>query len=1288
MSANPERIQAVFLAAVDQPPCERATLLNRECGNDTEMRRRVEALIRAHDNVDSFLDEPAVPPLASMDELITEHPGTVIGPYKLLEQIGEGGFGVVFMAEQQEPIRRKVVLKVLKPGMDTRQVIARFEAERQALAIMDHPNIAKVLDAGQTSTGRPYFVMDLVKGQPITEYCDQNQLAPQERLELFRHLCLAVQHAHQKGIIHRDLKPSNVLVTLHDGTPLVKIIDFGIAKALGQPLTDKSLFTGFAQMIGTPLYMSPEQAALSNVDVDTRSDIYSLGVLLYELLTGTTPFDKERLKTVGFDELRRIIREEEPPRPSTRISTIGQAATTAAEKRHSDPRKLSRLFRGELDWIVMKALEKDRNRRYESASAFAADVQHYLADEPVLACPPSAWYRFRKFTRRKKTTLAVIACVSLALAGTTGAIGWAVRDKGAREEGIERDRLAREEALDQSVEAILNDTRPLLEQGKWPEALALVERADNLLAAGGRAARPSRLLDLKKELLMARDLEEIYQEPKRDVRPGVSVASGGRPGHIYQERADPFEEEFIAGRRQDERFIEAFREFGIDLESLAPAEAAAQITGTSIRPALVQALDQWAGMRKRARGDDDPFWKKLIEVARQADPDEWRNRFRDALLGRDRPELERLAEAVPVRDVPAATAYLLGLALRDLGALDKAMIVLREAHRHHPDDFWLNDTLGWCSRDYCKPPRYEDALRYYTATVALRPRSWHTHWNLADTLDRQGAHDEALAERIKAVEAEPENTVAWNARGDFYRNERHEYDKALADYSRAIELKPDFAEAWWDRGWAYLDLHQYDKAIADCTKAIELGTYNAMPWNIRAGAYRGLHQYDKAITDYSKAIELRPECPFDWSGRAGAYHCLLQYDKALADLNKAIELDPKDAVSWNNRGSAHFGLREYDKALADVNKAIELDPNYAMAWNNRGSAYNKLRQYDKALADLNKAIELDPNFALAWYNRGHAYFGLRRWDKAMADCNKAIELDPKDALAWNNRGAGYMEHGQYDKALADLNKAIELDPKCVVAWISRGFAYNELGQYEKALAEVNKAIELDPNFAMAWNNRGFAYQELDQYDKALADFNKALELEPKDAVTWNNRGIAYLRLRQYDKALADLNKALELEPTHSMVQRELAWLLATCPEADIRDPDRAVRLAENIVAGAPREASFWATLGAARYRAGDWKGSAQALEEALKLLQGTDGFDAKVGRSLLFLAMAHQQLGHDEEARHAYDRARAWLETNRKIVQGTPWLADELCRFQREAEELLKQRPEKKQEPPAKAPGR
>ncbi len=375
-----------------------------------------------------------------------------IDHYKLLEQIGEGGFGVVYVAEQTEPVRRKVALKVIKPGMDSREVILRFEAERHALALMDHPNIAKVFDAGTTPTGRPYFVMELVKGVAITQFCDQNRLPPRERLELFISVCQAIQHAHQKGIIHRDIKPSNIMVALQDGKPVAKVIDFGVAKALHQKLTEQSIYTSVAQMIGTPLYMSPEQAEMTSLDIDTRSDIYSLGVLLYELLTGVTPFDRQRFAKAAFDEIRRVIREEEPPKPSTRLSSSESIASVSAQRR-SEPAKLSKLVRGDLDWITMKCLEKDRGRRYETANGLAMDIQRYLADEPVNAGPPSRLYRMQKFVRRNRG--AVIAAGLLLLALVGGVIGTTIGLVRARHESDQKE-IARLHADEQrqTAEAI------------------------------------------------------------------------------------------------------------------------------------------------------------------------------------------------------------------------------------------------------------------------------------------------------------------------------------------------------------------------------------------------------------------------------------------------------------------------------------------------------------------------------------------------------------------------------------------------------------------------------------------------------------------------------------------------------------------------------------------------------------------------------------------------------------------------------------------------------------------
>jgi serine/threonine protein kinase len=508
MPTQPTREEELFHEALELPSGpQRSTFLEKACAGDEALRQRIEALLLADAQAGTTLD-PVVA-RAVVEPGVTEKPGDRIGRYKLLQVIGEGGFGIVYMAEQHEPVRRRVALKVIKLGMDTKQVIARFEAERQALALMDHPNIAKVLDAGATDTGRPFFVMELVRGVPITEYCDQNNLSTHPRLDLFIPVCKAVQHAHQKGVIHRDIKPSNILVTLHDGVPVPKVIDFGIAKAIDQPLTEKTLFTRFEQFMGTPAYMSPEQAEMSGLDIDTRSDIYSLGVLLYELLTGKTPFDPKHLLEASLDEIRRIIREDEPPRPSARISTlVASEQTTVARCRGSEPPRLIHMVRGDLDWIVMKAMEKDRARRYETANGLATDITRFLANEPIAARPPSSLYKLQKLARRNKLTFIAVSAVSAALIMGLGVSTWMFfKEQQARQQAeAERNTAETEAAKSLQVAQFLED----MLQGVGPsvamsrDTTMLREILDKTAERVGK--------DLKNQPLVQAELQSIIGE--------------------------------------------------------------------------------------------------------------------------------------------------------------------------------------------------------------------------------------------------------------------------------------------------------------------------------------------------------------------------------------------------------------------------------------------------------------------------------------------------------------------------------------------------------------------------------------------------------------------------------------------------------------------------------------------------------------------------------------------------------------------------------------------------------
>jgi len=550
-----EQLRRLFDRALELPAAARATFLDDKCRDDADLRRRLEGMLAAADDA-HFLAAPTAPipapapPAPGAEAPLREGPGTRIGPYKLLQLIGEGGFGAVFMAEQEQPVVRKVALKIIKLGMDTRQVVARFEQERQALAMMDHPNIARVLDAGATATGRPYFVMDLVKGDPIVDYCDKNNLPIDERLELFAQVCGAVQHAHGKGIIHRDLKPSNILVGTQDGRPMAKVIDFGIAKATSSKLTDKTLFTEHQQVIGTLQYMSPEQAE-GSLDIDTRTDVYSLGVLLYELLTGSTPFDKKTIQGAMYGELQRMIREVEPPKPSTRLSDSHDTLARIAAHRRTEPRRLGTLIRGELDWIVMKALEKDRSRRYETANGLAMDIRRYLSGEAVVAAPPSAVYRLRKFVRRNKATVAAGAAVAAALLAGVVAFAWqasiAQRERDtavlAQRAEASQHRIADEQrALADAQKAEAQKQQGIAEANATAEAKARAQadllaksEAEQRRIAESSGRKAAAINQFLLDMLGAADLRELGREVK--VAQALDRAAAG-VGKAFADRPD------------------------------------------------------------------------------------------------------------------------------------------------------------------------------------------------------------------------------------------------------------------------------------------------------------------------------------------------------------------------------------------------------------------------------------------------------------------------------------------------------------------------------------------------------------------------------------------------------------------------------------------------------------------------------------------------------------------------------------------------------------------------------
>jgi tetratricopeptide (TPR) repeat protein len=978
----------LFIAALQiTEPAERSAWLDRECGGDAALRLRIDVLMQAFDNAGSLLESPVVARGFAVDEPITERPGTVIGPYKLLQQIGEGGMGAVFMAEQTQPVQRKVALKLIKPGMDSRQVIARFEAERQALALMDHPNIAKVLDAGATAAGRPYFVMELVKGAPITKYCDDNHLTPRERLELFVPVCQAIQHAHQKGIIHRDIKPSNVLVCIYDGKPVPKVIDFGVAKAAGPRLTERTLYTEFGAIVGTVEYMSPEQAQLDQLDVDTRSDVYSLGVLLYELLTGTTPLERKRVKEVAVLELLRLVREEEPPRPSTRLSTTDELPSIAAS-RGTEPKKLSGLMRGELDWIVLKCLEKNRDRRYETPNGLAHDIERYLNDETVQACPPSAWYRFQKSARRHKTGLALAGMILAVIVILVGGGGWAWRDRSARQARIAAD-----------VDRALNEAHALQDQRKWPEALAVAKHAQLQSVADA-------------------DLQRRVREHVADLDLLVKLEAARMRRIMVKDNA-------FDNQSADAAFSQAFREDGTDVAALDPQEAGRRLQTRAIRVELAAALDAWAEVL-RALGR--PSWKDRLATARVADPDPFRGRVREAIARGDVKTLTDLAAGDQVLDLPAPTLVLMAYGIEAPEARDQTVALLKKAQRLHPGDFWTNFALaGHIVRS--RTPQPDELIRYTSVAVAIRPDSPVPHDNLGEALRLRGRLDEAVAEHREAIRLQ-DNAHSRAGLATALTLQR-KLPEAIAEFREALRLKPDFPGAHTNLGVALKRMGRLDEAIEEYKESLRLDPNDADTHMDLGNVYKSKKLYDDAIREQREAIRLNPNLPDVHFNLGIALKAKGALDDAMAEYAEAIRQNPNDAAAHSGLGAVWYAKRRPDEAAVAFREAVRLEPDDVDFRGNLAAALMGKRTWAEAIVAMNEVLRLDPKRAdvlsdLSWVFATCPDEKLRDPVRAVELARKAVELEPKDPACWNALGIARYRVGDWKAAVEALTKATAL----------------------------------------------------------------------------------------------------------------------------------------------------------------------------------------------------------------------------------------------------------------------
>lgn len=1059
-------------------PADRAAFLDQACSADPELRERIDALLAAHAAAGSFLelpDEEATTPFVAL----SERPGTTIGRYKLLEQIGEGGFGVVFMAEQESPVRRRVALKVIKLGMDTKQVVARFEAERQALAMMDHPNIAKVFDAGATDTGRPYFVMELVRGVPITEYCDQARLTTKDRLALFQSVCSAVQHAHQKGIIHRDLKPSNILVTLHDDKAVPKVIDFGVAKATQARLTERTLFTEFRQMIGTPSYMSPEQAQMSGLDVDTRSDVYSLGVLLYELLTGSTPIDTKQLRGTTYDDLRRLICEVDPPRPSARLSTLSkEALTTLATARHCDTTHLAVNFRSDLDWIVMRCLEKDRRRRYESASALELDIQRYLEGQPVDARPPTLRYRVSKYVRRNRGAVIAAAAAITALVAGLGmaSVGMVQARQQARIAQIESDRS-------NQVARFLSDMLSAVRPG---------------VARGRDTALLREIIDTTAERVES----DLQDQPEVQGDLWATLAS------TYKALDDR-----ERGALLYEKAVASYR--------LAPEENSGKL---AIALGELGDLQNWLGQtdegRKNAElglaiarrlNDPDTLVKCLQNVARAQGEKGGYCSGTEAEI----PYLEEALKISQTHDSDAITraevmSYL-GLCLDDSKHADRPLQLAQEALKLSrqslsDDDVRIARCLYYLGQIHANRGEHDQAVEQLSAAIEIDRTIYPSgHSTILSPLQQLAYNLEAIGRTDEAVDIL--NEVAKRTQAAFGENDR-----------RSIQSQLDIVVAHHRFGRYQENDAQSQTFLTKCRDLY--GPHHGM--TIEALVYRGYalaginrreeaaevlgQAYDASLQTDGYPLRGQGHIAIDYGynlkllGRQ--QEAIAAYSEPIRRLKKASSHDSALYLLLRAKADAHSQFGEFEAArecLRDAVSACAIDDwqnRNQVAWILATSTFEEIRNGKLAVEIATKAAELtDFKDAGTLDTLAAAYAETKDFAAAVSWEEKAVKLAP-DQARFKFRLNAYRQHRQIDLGDPWL-LSTSSDPKlrdgkrALAIAKDRAETYNYADAKSLAILATAYAENLDFDTAVRWQEKAVQLanrEQKERYERYLESF--------------------------------------------------------------------------------------------------------------------------------------------------------------------------------------------------------